>query len=85
MNLGQARAAMSHDAFCGLSAKHLGALVAELASHWEARCESGRDERRGGSRRRDVGAGPKHELVFVDRLPSPWYTCGPGSPMPHSA
>ena len=31
---------MSHHAFCGLSAEHLGALAVELASRWEARCES---------------------------------------------
>lgn len=64
----QARAAMSHSAFCGLSQEHLGELAAELAARWEARCESGRHERRHGSRKREAGAGPKHELVFVDRL-----------------
>ncbi|MFD0509245.1 transposase family protein [Streptomyces chiangmaiensis] len=64
----QARAAMSHSAFCGLSEEHLGELVAELAPRWEARCESGRHERRGSARRREAGAGPKYDLVFVDRL-----------------
>nr|WP_280882371.1 transposase [Streptomyces pseudovenezuelae] len=59
---------MSHSAFCGLSEEHLGELAAEFAARWEARCESGRDERRHGSRKREAGAGPKHELVFVDRL-----------------
>jgi hypothetical protein len=64
----QARAAMSHPAFCGVSDQLLGELVAELAPRWEARCESGRHERREGTRRREAGAGPKYELVFVDRL-----------------
>lgn len=59
---------MSHYAFCGLPAEHLGELAAELATRWQARCESGRHERRGGSRRREAGAGPKYEMVFVGRL-----------------
>lgn len=64
----QARTAMSHSAFCGLSQEYLGELTMELAARWEARCESGRRDRRGGVRQRDSGAGPKYELVFVDRL-----------------
>lgn len=68
MNLGQARAAMSDYAFCGLSRGHLGELVTELAPRWEARCESGRRQRRRVDRRRQAGAGPKYELVFTDRL-----------------
>src|SRR5207247_957724 len=64
----QVRAAMSHHAFCGLSRKHLGALVEELAPRWEARCESARHQRREGARQRQAGAGPKHEFVFTDRL-----------------
>ena len=59
---------MSHPAFCGLSRQHLGELAAELAPRWEARCESGRYERRQGARKREAGAGPKYELVFTDRL-----------------
>nr|WP_326771212.1 transposase family protein [Streptomyces sp. NBC_01591] len=59
---------MSHHAFCGLSRKHLGALVEELAPRWEARCESARHQRREGARQRQAGAGPKHEFVFTDRL-----------------
>ena len=59
---------MSHSAFCGLSRGHLGELVTELAPRWEARCESGRRQRRRGDRRRQAGAGPKYELVFTDRL-----------------
>jgi hypothetical protein len=64
----QARAAMSHSAFCGLPEEYLGGLAAELALRWEARCESGRHDRRGGGRRREAGAGPRYELVFADRL-----------------
>jgi hypothetical protein len=64
----QARAAISHPAFCGISGLHLGELAAELGPRWEARCESGRHERREGVRLREAGAGPKYGLVFVDRL-----------------
>ncbi|MFE5082096.1 transposase family protein [Streptomyces mirabilis] len=64
----QARAAMSHPAFCGISGLHLGELAAELGPRWEARCESGRHERREGVRLREAGAGPKCGLVFVYRL-----------------
>jgi hypothetical protein len=59
---------MSHYAFCGLSRKHPGELVTELAPRWEARCESGRRQRRRGDRRRLAGAGPKYALVFTGRL-----------------
>lgn len=64
----QARAAMSHPAFCGISGPHLGELAAERGARWEARCESARHERRGGVRLREAGDGPKYGLVFVDRL-----------------
>jgi hypothetical protein len=67
VNIKQARAAMSHPAFCGLSHQHLGELIEELAPRWEARCESVRRERRRGARRRQAEAGPKYELVFTDR------------------
>ncbi|MFD9499920.1 transposase family protein [Streptomyces sp. NPDC060035] len=59
---------MSHRAFCGISAQHLGELIAELATRWDARCESDRNERRRGARKRKGGAGPKYELVFTDRV-----------------
>jgi hypothetical protein len=59
---------MSHFAFCRLSLEHRGELVAELAPRREARCESGRRQRRCGDRRRRAGAGPKYELAFTDRL-----------------
>ncbi|MEU9356570.1 transposase family protein [Streptomyces sp. NPDC048301] len=40
----------------------------ELATRWEARCVSGRRDRRGGVRQRDAAAGSQYELVFFDRL-----------------
>jgi hypothetical protein len=58
---------MSHSALCGLSRVHRGELVTELAPRWEARCESGRRQRRRGDRRQ-AGAGPKYALVFTGRL-----------------
>ncbi len=73
-----ARAALSHPAFCGVSRAHLGDLIEELADPWLARCESALDERRGGERRRAAGAGPKHDLVFTDRVLVTWSTCAPG-------
>ncbi|MFF1921893.1 transposase family protein [Streptomyces sp. NPDC058221] len=60
--------AMSHPAFAGLSRRHLGALVSELAPRWGARCGSGRHDRRGRARQRESGAGPEYDLVFTDRL-----------------
>ncbi|WP_406459129.1 transposase family protein [Streptomyces sp. NBC_00876] len=59
---------MSHRAFCGISAQHLGELIAELATGWDARCESDRYKRRRGARSRKAGAGPKYDLVFTDRV-----------------
>lgn len=59
---------MSHSAFCGLSPAHLGGLIEELAAPWQARRESALHDRRGGDRRRQAGAGRKHELVFTDRV-----------------
>ncbi|MEV6734053.1 transposase family protein [Streptomyces sp. NPDC051364] len=58
---------MSHPAFCGLSRQHLGELAAELVPRWVARCESGEHGQREDDRRREAGAGPKYELVFIDR------------------
>ncbi|MFF5705499.1 transposase family protein [Streptomyces sp. NPDC012794] len=63
-----ARAALAHPAFCGISHAHLGILIEGLADPWLARCESERRERRGVERQREAGAGPKHDLVFTDRL-----------------
>lgn len=47
---------------------HLGGLIEELAFPWAARCESTLQVRRGGKRRQQPGAGPKHDLVFTDRV-----------------
>ncbi|MFF3948041.1 transposase family protein [Streptomyces sp. NPDC001902] len=63
-----ARAALSHSAFCGLDRRHLGDLIEELAAPWQARREAALHEPRGGARRREAGAGPKHDLVFTDRV-----------------
>ncbi|MER6499236.1 transposase family protein [Streptomyces sp. NPDC001455] len=63
-----ARAALTHPAFCGVSRTHLGDLIEELADAWLAQCESVLRERRGAERQREAGAGPKHDLVFTDRL-----------------
>ncbi|MFF5015138.1 transposase family protein [Streptomyces sp. NPDC001165] len=63
-----ARAALTPPAFCGVSHAHLGDLIEELADLWLARRESELRERRGAERQREAGAGPKHDLVFTDRL-----------------
>ncbi len=63
-----ARAVMSHPAFCGLDRAHLGNLIEELAGPWTARCEAALRERRGRERQRAAGAGPDHQLIFVDRV-----------------
>lgn len=68
MTHSQARAACSHLALTGLSRARLGELIEEVAPKWTARCESALRERRGGARRRAAGAGPAHQLVFVDRV-----------------
>jgi hypothetical protein len=52
---------------CGISREHLGELIVELAPEWEAQQQSALTERRRG-RRRAAGAGPKHRLVFLDRV-----------------
>ncbi|MGW3661471.1 transposase family protein [Streptomyces sp. NPDC005151] len=43
-------------------------MIEELADPWLAQCESELHERRGAQRQREAGAGPKHDLVFTDRL-----------------
>ncbi|MER5410313.1 hypothetical protein [Streptomyces sp. NPDC002769] len=47
---------------------HLRDVIEGLAGLWLARRESELRERRGAERQREAGAGPKHELVFTDRL-----------------
>ncbi|WP_406045890.1 transposase family protein [Micromonospora sp. NBC_00898] len=63
-----ARAALSHPALSGISRAHLGALLEQLAPRWGSARESALRERRGGDRQRAAGAGPRHQLVFTDRL-----------------
>jgi hypothetical protein len=65
---GRARAALAHPVFTGISGQQLAELIAELAGPWQAQQESRLSERRGGDRQRAVGAGPDHQLVFVDRV-----------------
>ncbi|OIJ87108.1 IS5 family transposase [Streptomyces sp. MUSC 14] len=59
---------MSHPAFTGISRAHLGSLIEELAGPWAARRESALHQRRGGKRKQQPGAGPRHDLVFTDRV-----------------
>ncbi|MFE4998969.1 transposase family protein [Streptomyces mirabilis] len=59
---------MSHPAFTGISRAHLSDLIEELAGPWTASCESALHHRRGRKRKRQAGAGPKHELLFTDRV-----------------
>ncbi|MEY9968785.1 hypothetical protein ABIA33_006872 [Streptacidiphilus sp. MAP12-16] len=68
MSSAWARAACSQHALSGVSRAHLGELIEELASMWQAAHESALHERRGGERRRAAGAGPDHRFVFVDRV-----------------
>lgn len=63
-----ARAACSDSALCGISKEHLGALITELAGPWTAARDSELAKRRGHGRLRAAGAGPDHQLVFVDRV-----------------
>lgn len=63
-----ARAACSDSALCGISKDHLGALITELAVPWTAARDSELAKRRGHGRLRAAGAGPDHQLVFVDRV-----------------
>jgi hypothetical protein len=62
------RTALSKRIFTGLRPRHLGELVAELAGVWMAAEEGRLRERRGHDRLRAAGAGPDHDLVFVDRV-----------------
>jgi len=59
---------LSHSAFIGISRRHLGRVVAELAGPWQARRESDLRGRRGRDRQRAEGAGRRHDLVFTDRV-----------------
>lgn len=68
MTLKWARAALSHPAFTGISRAYLADLIEELAGPWTASCESALHHRRGRKRKRQAGAGPKHELLFTDQV-----------------
>jgi hypothetical protein len=63
-----ARAALSHRVFTGLQRRRLGALVGELADAWTTSEEGRLHDRRGHGRMRAAGAGPRHQLVFTDRV-----------------
>lgn len=62
------RTALSHRIFTGIPRRRLAKLIAELAGPWTAQQESRLRERRGGDRLRAEGAGPNHDLPFVDRV-----------------
>ncbi|HEY3872169.1 MAG TPA: transposase family protein [Actinocrinis sp.] len=62
------RTALCQRIFTGLKPRRLGKLVAELADVWRAAEEGRLRERRGHDRLRAPGAGPDHDLVFVDRV-----------------
>ncbi|WP_433257826.1 transposase family protein [Streptosporangium sp. CA-135522] len=68
MKIALNRAALAHQALTGVSLKHLGDLVVELARPWQAMVEGRRHMVRGGERRRAAGAGARHRLVFADRV-----------------
>lgn len=59
---------LAHQLFTGISWQHLGCMVEELADPWQAAVEGRRHEARGRARKRQAGAGARHQLVFVDRL-----------------
>lgn len=63
-----ARGACSDSALCGISKALLGALITELTGPWTAARDSALAQRRGHGRLRAAGAGPDHQLVFVDRV-----------------
>jgi len=54
--------------FTGIQPRRLGKLIADLPGAWTAAEESRLRERRGHERMRAPGAGPDHDLPFVDRV-----------------
>ena len=54
--------------FTGIQPRRLGKLIADLSGAWTAAEESRLRERRGHERMRAPGAGPDHDLPFVDRV-----------------
>jgi hypothetical protein len=65
---GWARTALGKRIFTGIQPRRLGKLIADLSGAWTAAEESRRRERRGHERMRAPGAGPDHDLPFVDRV-----------------
>jgi hypothetical protein len=63
-----ARAALTHRVVTGLSRHHLAKLIVEPADPWTAAHQAALHQRRGHARRRAAGAGPRHRLVFADRV-----------------
>lgn len=63
-----ARTALSHRIFTGIRRRTLGSLIEELAGPWRAAGEDRLRERRDHERLRAAGAGPRHGLVFTDRV-----------------
>jgi len=59
---------LSHRICTGLPRRRLGKLIEELAPGWLAQQEGRLRERRDHDRLRAAGAGPHHELVFIDRV-----------------
>jgi hypothetical protein len=60
---------LSHPAFTGISRAHLADLIEELSGPWVPQAaRSAPHHRRGRKRKRQAGAGPKHELLFTDRV-----------------
>jgi DDE superfamily endonuclease/Helix-turn-helix of DDE superfamily endonuclease len=59
---------LSHSAFIGITRKHLGRVIAEIAGPWQARRQAELRERRGAARQRAEGAGRKPDLVFTDQV-----------------
>jgi len=65
---GWARTALGKRIFTGIQPRRLGKLIADLSGAWTAAEESRLRERRGHERMRAPGAGPDHDLPFVDRV-----------------
>ena len=63
-----ARTALSNRIWTGVSRAHLAWLVTELAPRWVAAEEDRLLGRRGHERERAAGAGPDHDLPFIDRV-----------------
>ncbi|MFE2398067.1 hypothetical protein ACFXCT_23145, partial [Streptomyces sp. NPDC059425] len=65
------RTMLAHRLFTGISRQYLACPVEKSAAPLPAGAEGRRHAARGGVRKRAVGAGARHQLVFVDRLVAP--------------